>query len=90
MKEPHETVFVVIRVDHHPGLGTPAEREEPDGPGIRFSDYRVTVKEVVTTVEEAKREAERLNALNGSQRVRYFWTGGHYFPGGGSHGSRAT
>ena len=89
MKDPHETVYVVIRVDHFPGLDA-SDEHESNGPVGRFGEFVVNVKEVVTTAEEADREVERLNALNADKGSRYFWAGGHYFPGGGSHGSRAV
>ncbi len=47
----------------------------------------VSVKEVVATAEEARREVMRLNALNAEKGCRYYWQATHIFPDGGSHGS---
>ena len=46
----------------------------------------VTVKEVVTTAEEARREVDRLNRLNADKGCKYYWQSTHVFPDGGSHG----
>ena len=48
----------------------------------------VSVKEVVMTADEARREVVRLNALNAGRGCRYYWQATHVFIDGGSHGSR--
>lgn len=50
----------------------------------------VTVKEVVLSVDEAKREVERLNRLNESKGCRYYWQSTRVFLDGGSFGSEGT
>ena len=81
----HRSVFAVVRVSqgypHQDLAGSEV------GPGILFNEFDVTVKEIVTTAEEAEREVARLNHLNATQDCRYFWTGTRYFPDGGSFGS---
>jgi len=81
----YEEVYVVVRVDHEATLdhGDP----EADGPSIAFAQYSVTVKEIVRSLDEARREVSRLNELNREKGCRYFWQGTHYFPDGGSLGS---
>jgi hypothetical protein len=47
---------------------------------VRVDDYqpagddRITVKEVVWTVEDAEWEVARLNAVNADKHCHYFWT----------------
>ena len=81
----HERVYVVIRVD----FDRPPPRDDQDGlgPAIRFDQYSVTPKEIVTTWEEAVREAQRLNELNANKRCRYYCAGSRFFPDGGSFGT---
>lgn len=50
----------------------------------------VAVKEVVLSIDEAKREVERLNRLNGSKGCRYYWQSTRVFLDGGSFGSEGT
>ncbi|MDP9068426.1 MAG: hypothetical protein M3N53_08815 [Actinomycetota bacterium] len=45
-------------------------------------DFRVTVKEVLPTKEEAEREVERLNALTTDDAVTYFCQSSRYYPRG--------
>lgn len=81
--------YAVIRVDDGP----------PDHPW-RVGEYvvdgvilpttgppNVTVKEVVTSADEARREVMRLNTLNGGKGCRYYWQATHVFLDGRSHGS---
>jgi hypothetical protein len=77
-------VYVVLRVDG--GLDVADLGPSELGPEIRFDEYDVTAKEVVTTHAEAMREVARLNALNEDKTCRYFWTGSRFFPDGGSFG----
>ena len=59
MRQKHP-VFAVLRVDEFLGPDTPLEN-------------RVTVKEVVRTLEIAESEVKRLTRLNSGKRCRYFW-----------------
>lgn len=83
----YETVFVVIRVDPFLGREPSEDEVSESGPAISARYYDVTVKEVVTTIEEAQREVERLNNLRADKNCRYFWQSTHYFLDGSSHGS---
>ena len=87
-KTKHETVFAVVRRDHHPGHEHDPDSSSP--PLICGGEYWYTVKEVVLSAEEAQREVDRLNLLNKDKNCRYFWEGTHFFPHGGSHGSEVA
>lgn len=50
-------------------------------------DVLVTVKEIVRSQELAEAEVLRLNALNESKGVRYWWQSTHLFPEGESAGT---
>jgi len=81
--------YAVIRIDDGP-LDHPSGVHEfmLDGVAVPApGPSNVSVKEVVTTAEEARREVIRLNALNVGKGCRYFWQATHVFPDGGSHGS---
>jgi hypothetical protein len=41
--------------------------------GDQLHEGTITVKEVVSTLEEAEAEVERLNALAAGRDKRYFW-----------------
>jgi hypothetical protein len=41
--------------------------------GDQLREGTITVKEVVSTLEEAQAEVERLNALVAGKDTRYFW-----------------
>jgi len=60
-------LFVVIRID---GLIDSLE----DAQNV------VSVTKVLAHEEEAIREVERLNKLNGSKGIRYFWHATRYYP----------
>ena len=80
----HEQVYVVVRVDYELGAdGSDVHAED----SIEIGPHRITVKEVVRTPDEARREVSRLNDLNRDKACRYFWQGSRYFPDGGSFGS---
>lgn len=61
--------YAVVRLDHYLG------------PETLLQD-RVTVKEVLPSLEEAEREVARLNALAGDRDRIYFWQYTRYFPAG--------
>jgi hypothetical protein len=70
-------LFAVVRID----LYFPTEAgDQVAGNGEMGS--RVTVKEVLPSIEEAQREARRLNELNGDKGCTYFWQSTRYYPGG--------
>ena len=75
--------FAIVRVDPYRLSDT-----DSAGPGIPCGDYSITIKEVVLDLEVARREVERLNALNADKGCRYFWQDTHLFLEGGSHGER--
>lgn len=81
--------YAVIRIDDGP-LDHPSRVREFVVDGVTMptaGPSNVSVKEVVTTAEEARREVMRLNALNTSKGCKYFWQATHIFLDGGSHGS---
>jgi hypothetical protein len=81
--------YAVIRIDDGPLDDMGRVREsiidgtEVPAPG----PARVSIKEVVMTVEEARREVVRLNALKAGKGCTYYWQTTHIFFDGGSHGS---
>jgi len=80
--------YAVIRIDDGP-LDHPSSVREFTIDGVALpapGPSNVSVKEVVTTAEEARREVIRLNALNAEKGCRYFWQATHIFLDGGSHG----
>jgi len=60
MSKHKEQVYAVIRVDGFGDAATPVED-------------RISVKEVVSSLETAQAEVARLNQLNGPKGARYFW-----------------
>lgn len=62
-------VYAVLRFDFYLREHAPEEQ-------------RVTVKEVVATLEEAEREVERLNALVEDGSVKYVWQATRYMVAG--------
>lgn len=60
MKRQSKHLFAVVRIDEDRPEGTPWE-------------FRVTVKEVVMTKDEACREVARLNEVNKGKQCCYFW-----------------
>ena len=62
-------VYAVVRVDHFLG------------PSASLQD-RVTVKEVLPDLEEAKAEVDRLNALATERDYEYFWQYSRFYPSG--------
>ena len=83
------TAYAVLRVDDGP-VDDPSRVKEWTVDGVPFltaGPSNVTVKEIVTSVEEAQREVARLARLNADKGCRYFWQPTHVFPDGGSHGS---
>ena len=59
MAKPKTQVFAIVRID-----------EEYSAVAL---ENRITVKEIVWSLEEAEAEVARLNELNGSKGCRYFW-----------------
>jgi hypothetical protein len=53
-------LYAIVRVDESYDQSTPIEN-------------KITVKEVVRSLEEAKAEVARLNKLNESKGAKYFW-----------------
>jgi hypothetical protein len=53
-----DPAFAVLRVD----------------PDIRRDEDRVTVKEVVWSINDAQNEVDRLNHVNADKGCLYFWT----------------
>ena len=54
---------------------------------IRIDEYSsirdsITVKEILPTMEQAEKEVERLNRLDGDKGCYYFWQATRYFPEG--------
>lgn len=83
--------YAVIRIDDGP-LMHPAHVQEFELNGViqpAPGPSNVTVKEVVTTAEEARHEVMRLNALSTGKSCNYYWQSTHIFLDGGSHGSAA-
>jgi hypothetical protein len=63
-------VFAIVRLDATPQPGEPLD------------PARVTVKEILPTLEEAEAEVARLNRLNADKGSVYFWQTTRYFPAG--------
>ena len=81
------TAFAVIRIDDGP-LDHPSRvREWPIRGEPTAGPSNVTVKEVVMSAEEARKEVVRMNDLNSSKECSYYWQSTHVFFDGGSHGS---
>lgn len=81
--------YAVIRVDDGP-VDNPARAPEWRIDGIMqptAGPANVTVKQLVTTADEARREVVRLNAINAGKGCTYYWQPTHIFLNGGSHGS---
>ena len=85
-KDDHIPLYAVVRVDYY-DMPTTFDYQDLDNPGIQFDKYTVTVKEIVTTPEEAIKEVSRLNELNAHLGYRYYWEMTRYFPDGGSFGT---
>ena len=84
-------VFAVVRIKPRPDFLVPVGFA-PDDPNVIFHDTRsddnsvrlvVTVVEVVTTLEDAQREMQRLNELNANEDCRYTLMPTRYFVNGG-------
>ena len=86
----YKKAYAVYRVDYFDDLDGSGAMPESIANTHDFGKYRVTVKEVVMSIEEAEKEVERLNRVNANKRCRYFFDGTHLFDEGGSHGSKAT
>jgi len=53
-------VYAIVRIDEFYDQSTPIEN-------------KITVKEVVRSLQEAEAEVARLNTLNESRGAKYFW-----------------
>lgn len=88
--KPHYlTGYAVLRIDDGP-IDHPSSVREFMLDGVAMpapGPANVSVKEVVTTAEEARREVVRLNTLHAGKGCHYFWQATHIFLEGGSHGS---
>lgn len=62
-------VYAIVRLDDYLGPETSLQG-------------RVTVKEILPSLEEAEREVARLNALAEGREVSYFWQYTRFFPEG--------
>jgi len=60
MKRTAKHVFAIVRVDEFQSADVPWGN-------------RITVKEIVMTEQEARREVERLNGINKQKGGVYFW-----------------
>jgi len=60
-------LFAVIRIDGPIG-------------SLEEAETRISVTKVLTDQEEAINEVARLNKINGSKGVRYFWQTTRYYP----------
>jgi len=60
MKRTTKHVFAIVRVDEFQSADVPWNN-------------RITVKEIVSTEQEARLEVERLNGLNKKKGGVYFW-----------------
>lgn len=69
----HTQVFAIVRLDRGEGMPEP----------------RVTVKEVVTSLNIAEVEVARLNQINGDKSCVYFAQATRLFPDGSSAGTDA-
>lgn len=80
----YEVAYAIVRVDLYLLLAEECvfQPEEVDRWG-----HVIRIKEVVTTLEEAEREVQRLNKLNADKECHYFWQYTHLFRDGASHGS---
>lgn len=75
--------YAIVRRDRWPGMMMDPDDTSPPQPcGGEFS---FTVKEVVLSLDAARREVERLDSL-ADVNTRYFWTGTRLFHDGGSFG----
>jgi hypothetical protein len=80
--------YAVIGVDNARPLNPPSQFRLSDGTAITDpGPSNVTVKEIVMSADEARREVDRLNALNSEKGCAYYWQSTHIFLNGGSHGS---
>ena len=75
-------VYAVLRIDMYEP--TNEAGDQPDaGSGL---SCHVTVKEVLPSMEEARAEVQRLNALKEGRGIRYMWHHSRYFPEGRARG----
>jgi len=63
-------VYAVLRVDKY--------REESPGP----VEDLITVQSVLPTIEEARREVDRLNSIRDTDRILYFLRVTRFYPDG--------
>jgi hypothetical protein len=82
-----ETAYAIVRIDKAVAYESPFALEA-SGPHIPAGDFRIKIKEVVLTIEEAQNEVGRLNKENKEKGCKYFWQSTHLFLDNGSHGSK--
>jgi hypothetical protein len=75
-------VYAVLRIDMYEPTNEEGDQLNA-GSGLSF---HVTVKEVLPSMEEARAEVQRLNALKEGRGVRYMWQYSRYFPDGRAGG----
>lgn len=81
--------YAVIRVYTDRPLDQPRELSVAGGPPILSAGpSNIKVREIVMSVDEARCEVHRLNALKGDKNCAYYWQATHIFLKGGSHGSK--
>ncbi len=68
-----ERVYAVIRIDGFQMAAGDYDKVSVEVFVKEIIEHIVTVKEIVTSVEQAEAEVERLNNLNADKGVRYFW-----------------
>ena len=68
-------VYAVIRIDGFLSDDTPLE-------------HRVVVKEIVSSLEPAQAEVQRLDELSSDQRMAYFWQTTRLYPDGLAAGAQ--
>jgi len=80
-----EEAYAVVRLDwldeHAPGF------RDGSGPNIGAEPIDITIKEIVSSEQEARAEVERLNGLNAPKGCRCYWQQTPLFSSGGSFGS---
>lgn len=82
--KPKRQVFAVVRVDPQ-WLKAEPPGDEWAGQGLDG----VAVQAVLPTADDACAEAARLNDLNGSKGLMYYWMATRFYPEG-RRGTRAT
>lgn len=88
-KPQHIQGYAVIRIDNGP-IDSPARVDEFLIDGTvqpTAGPSNVSVKQILLSADETRREVMRLNSLNADNGCKYYWQSTHVFLKGGSHGS---